>query len=50
MCPQDFQRLAVLHVMKLGVSNRHVQVKNMNVIPLVVLGVKWPFSNGRDRR
>ena len=25
----------------------HIQLKKMNVIRLAVLGVKWPFSNGR---
>ena len=26
-----------------------LQLKKMNVIPLAILGVKWPFSKGRGR-
>ena len=28
---------------------RYVQLRKMNIAPLAVLGVKWPFSKGRGR-
>ena len=31
-------------------ENQNVQLKKMNVIPLAILGVKWPFSKGRGRQ
>ena len=27
----------------------YVQLRKMNITPLAILGVKWPFSKGRGR-
>ena len=33
-----------------SLQNRmYVQLRKMNITPLAILGVKWPFSKGRDR-
>ena len=37
-------------ILPLKIFTKYVQLKKMNVIPLAIVGVKWPFSNGRGGR
>ena len=49
-----FQKLPIYRVKstyqgaKFATFSVHIQLTKMNITPLAILGVKWPFSKGRS--